>query len=105
MTLEDAIRLRRSIRRYRDDRPARELVEKLLEMAVHAPSASNKQPWRFFVVDHPATIARMAAKGTMACSDWLVTDLGTKIAHSANRAAVATQMLAWELGNRNGIRP
>jgi nitroreductase len=60
MTLEDAIRLRRSIRRYRDDRPARELVEKLLEMAVCAPSASNKQPWRFFVVDGPATIRRMA---------------------------------------------
>ncbi|HJY79061.1 MAG TPA: nitroreductase family protein [Burkholderiales bacterium] len=61
MTLEDAIRLRRSIRRYRDDKPARELVEKLLEMAVHAPSASNKQPWRFFVVDERATIERMAA--------------------------------------------
>lgn len=60
MTLEDAIRLRRSIRRYRADKPARELVEKLLEMAVHAPSASNKQPWRFFVVDERATIGRMA---------------------------------------------
>lgn len=60
MTVEDAIRLRRSIRRYRADRPARELVEKLLELAVCAPSASNKQPWRFFVVDDGATIARMA---------------------------------------------
>lgn len=61
MTVEDAIRLRRSIRRYGADKPARELVEKLLEMAVHAPSASNKQPWRFFIVDDAATIARMAA--------------------------------------------
>jgi nitroreductase len=61
MTVEDAIRLRRSIRRYQADRPARELIEKLLDMAVCAPSASNKQPWRFFVVDERATIERMAA--------------------------------------------
>jgi nitroreductase len=60
MTVEDAIRLRRSIRRYGADKPARELVEKLLEMAVFAPSASNKQPWRFFVLDEAVTIARMA---------------------------------------------
>ena len=60
MTVEDAIRLRRSIRRYRADRPARELIEKLLDMAVCAPSASNKQPWRFFIADDAATIARMA---------------------------------------------
>ena len=60
MTLEDAIRLRRSIRRYGADKPARELIERLLEMAVHAPSASNKQPWRFFVVNERATIERMA---------------------------------------------
>ena len=60
MTLEDAIRLRRSIRRYAADKPARALIERLLEMAVHAPSASNKQPWRFFVVDERATIERMA---------------------------------------------
>jgi nitroreductase len=61
MTVEDAIRLRRSIRRYGADKPARELIEKLLEMAVYAPSASNKQPWRFFVVDERTTILRMAA--------------------------------------------
>ncbi|HZS68313.1 MAG TPA: nitroreductase family protein [Burkholderiales bacterium] len=60
MTLEDAIRLRRSIRRYAADKPARELIERLLEMAVCAPSASNKQPWRFFVVDERAAIERMA---------------------------------------------
>jgi nitroreductase len=60
MTLEDAIRLRRSIRHYAADKPAREAIERLLEMAVCAPSASNKQPWRFFVVDERAAIERMA---------------------------------------------
>ena len=60
MLIDDAIRSRRSIRRYKPERPARALLEKLVELAACAPSASNKQPWRFFVADDAATIARMA---------------------------------------------
>jgi len=61
MLIDEAIRSRRSIRRYKAQKPARELIEKLIELAVCAPSASNKQPWRFFVVDERSTIERMAA--------------------------------------------
>jgi nitroreductase len=60
MLIEDAIRSRRSVRRYKPDKPPRELLEKLLEMAACAPSASNKQPWRFFVAEDAPTIGRMA---------------------------------------------
>ena len=60
MSLEALIRSRRSIRRYRPDRPPRALVEQLIGLAVCAPSASNKQPWRFFVADDAALIARLA---------------------------------------------
>lgn len=42
---------RRSIRRYQPRPVARELVERLLEAAIWAPSAHNRQPWRFCVVD------------------------------------------------------
>src|SRR5258706_4475619 len=58
--IEDIIRSRRSVRRYKRERPGRELIEKLVEIAACAPSASNKQPWRFFVADDAATIGRMA---------------------------------------------
>ena len=58
--IEDVIRSRRSVRRYKRERPGRELIEKLIEIAACAPSASNKQPWRFFVADDAATIGRMA---------------------------------------------
>lgn len=61
MMIEDAIRSRRSVRRYTRLKPARELIEKLIEIAACAPSASNKQPWRFFVADEPSTISRMAS--------------------------------------------
>jgi len=42
---------RRSIRRYRPDPVARDVIEALLQAAIWAPSAHNRQPWRFAVVD------------------------------------------------------
>lgn len=58
-TLE-SIRARRSLRRY-DARPvATELVDQLLEAAIWAPSAHNRQPWRFVVISGAATKHRLA---------------------------------------------
>jgi coenzyme F420-0:L-glutamate ligase / coenzyme F420-1:gamma-L-glutamate ligase len=59
--IEELIRSRRSIRKFRAEAPERALIEKLIAVACLAPSASNKQPWRFFVTDDRATIDRMAA--------------------------------------------
>ncbi len=44
------MRGRRSIRRYTDQPVAPVLLEELLEAAIWAPSAHNRQPWRFCVV-------------------------------------------------------
>lgn len=41
---------RRSVRRYTPRAIAPELIEQLLEAAVCAPSAHNRQPWRFVVM-------------------------------------------------------
>lgn len=41
---------RRSIRRYLDRAVPLEILEKLLQAAIWAPSAHNRQPWRFCVV-------------------------------------------------------
>jgi nitroreductase len=49
------------VRRFRKEAPPDEAIERLLEAAVTAPSASNKQPWRFFVVTDRAKIDAMAA--------------------------------------------
>jgi len=59
--LHDLMRTRRSVRRFRPDLPARAVIESLLASAVTAPSASNKQPWRFLVVENRDVIGRMAA--------------------------------------------
>jgi len=50
MTVLEAIKARRSIRKFKSDPVEREIVQQLLEAAVLAPSAKNSQPWRFTVV-------------------------------------------------------
>ncbi|MBK8046265.1 MAG: nitroreductase family protein [Anaerolineales bacterium] len=47
------MRERRSIRRYRDAPVPVEMIETLLAAAMWAPSAHNRQPWRFCVVTKP----------------------------------------------------
>ena len=58
--IEQLIRSRRSVRRFKPETPPRADIERLIEMAVQAPSASNKQPWRFFIVSDKALITAMA---------------------------------------------
>lgn len=51
MEFWDVIHARRSVRQFRQDKPVKEAqVEKLLEAAIRAPSAGNRQPWHFYVV-------------------------------------------------------
>jgi nitroreductase len=49
-TIRDAISGRRSIRQYSSDDVSPDTVRRLIGMAVMAPSAHNRQPWRFVVI-------------------------------------------------------
>jgi nitroreductase len=49
LTLEEAIRQRRSIRKFKPDPLPEQAVGRILEAARLAPSGSNRQPWRFLV--------------------------------------------------------
>lgn len=44
------IESRQSIRKYKTDQVPREVLERILGAAFHAPSGKNRQNWRFFVV-------------------------------------------------------
>ena len=59
--LLELIRTRRSIRRYADRPVPPDLAEQLLTAAIWAPSAHNRQPWRFVVMEATATKERLAA--------------------------------------------
>jgi nitroreductase len=43
------IETRRSIRKYKQGEVSRELIERIVDAARLAPSAKNRQPWRFIV--------------------------------------------------------
>jgi len=47
----EAIFTRRSIRRYSDTKIENAIVDKILQAAMYAPSAVNKQPWHFIVFE------------------------------------------------------
>ena len=53
--LLEFMRSRRSLRRYRDDPVPPAQIEQLLEAATWAPSAHNRQPWRFVVIAEAST--------------------------------------------------
>ena len=72
--LEDLIRWRRDVRRFRTDPLPDGLLEKLLEIAALSPSVGNAQPWRFVRVTDPerraAVRADFAARNADALNDY-----------------------------------
>lgn len=60
MSVLDAIRDRRSIRKYKSIPVEEEKLNRVLEAARIAPSASNAQNWKFIVVRDPEKIKQLA---------------------------------------------
>jgi nitroreductase len=50
MEFSELVVKRRSIRKFRADAVAKQLINKVLEAGRWAPSAGNSQPWRFIVI-------------------------------------------------------
>lgn len=60
MELYEAIRSRRSIRRYRPDTVPDRVIQKIIEAASWAPSSNNSQPWEFVVVRDRDKLERLS---------------------------------------------
>ena len=54
------LRSRRSVRRFLSQPVPADVVQRILETAVWAPSAHNRQPWRFVVLATPGARGRLA---------------------------------------------
>lgn len=61
MQVFEAMRERKSIRAYKPDEVEEEKLARVLEAARLAPSASNRQEWKFIVVKNEATRKKLAA--------------------------------------------
>ena len=51
--LIDVIKSRRSIRKYLDKPVKRELIDEIISVAITAPTAANKQPWKLIIINNP----------------------------------------------------
>jgi len=69
MDVFDAIRTRRSIRKYLNKPIEQEKLSKILEAARLSPSAANRQPWKFIVVTDPKVKEELRAAYDR---DWFV---------------------------------
>jgi nitroreductase len=78
-TLE-AIKTRRSIRKFSTQKIERETIDVLIKAAMQAPSATNEQPWQFIVIDDkkllhdipkfsPYAPTQTAAAAILICGD------------------------------------
>jgi nitroreductase len=77
----DAIKTRRSIRKFKPKLISGEIIKELLEAAMSAPSAGNEQPWQFVVLDDrkildevpricsTATMCRQSTTAVLVCGD------------------------------------
>lgn len=103
-TIED-IMSRTSIRSYADFPVGKETVDTLLRAAMAAPTAGNKQPWRFVVIDNKKTLesvgekfqnmkmARNASLAVVLCGDTLSTFTGEGVGYWIQDVSAATENL------------
>jgi len=84
----DTIITRRSLRRYVERPVPRPLIEQLLTAGIWAPSAHNRQPWRFAVIESTAEKEQLAlAMGARLRHDLEADDAPEKvIAQDVNRS-------------------
>lgn len=59
----EAIKNRRSIRKFKEDEVPRHMIEEIIQSGVLAPSAKNRQPWKFVVVSGNAKADMVSAMG------------------------------------------
>ncbi len=81
MNTLEAILTRRSIRKFKDKKIPKKILNDILKAAMHAPSAYNQQPWQFIVIDdrklldeipniHPhSDMCKTAALAILVCAD------------------------------------
>lgn len=71
MNVEEAIKSRRSIRKFQSLDIPREALERILQAGIDAPSGKNRQPWRFVVVrgESKKEMVEILKKGAAAEED------------------------------------
>jgi F420 biosynthesis protein FbiB-like protein len=91
----DFLRSRRSIRRFKPDPIPDAMLERILTTATYAPSAHNRQPWRFVVIKNADARPRLAKALTdkmrldMQTEGAIEAEIEKRVASSIRRIAEA----------------
>jgi nitroreductase len=94
MEFLDLVKKRQSDRKYLPGAVEREKLERCLETARLAPSASNGQPWKFVVVDDPELVRKVAHQtyGPMMSFNKFATQAPVIVAIVIEKMKVITQI-------------
>jgi len=74
MEYTELIKLRHSCRSYTNEPISKEILDDILEAGRIAPSAQNKQPWRYIVVDDKETIRKIAFHSMVGMTNFFIKD-------------------------------
>jgi nitroreductase len=103
MDLFEALKGRRSVRKYAERDVPDDVLEQVLEAARCAPSWANTQCWRFVVVKDPETRRRLSetlpagnpARNAVASAPVVIAACGEKGTSGFYRGAAATSLGDW----------
>jgi len=103
MTAIEAITSRVSIREYTDQKGPREALENIVRAGMAAPSAMNKQPWQFIILDDTdilksigeklptSAMAQRAPAAILVCGDLTKTGQGWQEEYWIQDCSAASQ--------------
>jgi nitroreductase/NAD-dependent dihydropyrimidine dehydrogenase PreA subunit len=96
---EQFLRSRRSIRVFKPEPLERAQIERLINIACHAPSAKNMQPWSWIVIEDPSKMAELDA----VLIDWVKSVIQTDPA-AAETMRFPRLLKRWEEGRYRMLR-
>ena len=101
---------RRSIRKYTGEAVPEEMIEQILRAGMAAPSAHNKQPWHFIVIDNKDTLLEIpkfhpysnmlkeASHAIVVCGDSTIEESEGYWVQDCSAATENMLLMAQELG-------
>ena len=60
MNVHDLILNRRSTRKFTDEKPSKQQLEKLINAAIYAPNPEDTEPWHFTVIQNQDLIDELS---------------------------------------------
>ncbi len=91
---EETIMTRTSIRSFTDRAVAADTVEMLLRAGMAAPTAVNKQPWHFVVIDDRATLDSLGGNGRQS-QMWKESTLAIAVCGNMDKALEGPAQAFW----------